>query len=321
MVDLESEHIKTPDNSRFGFLPVPGSSKGKAEKRLIFREVLFRRTLSLSAIVIIVLLICMFLTLVVSSMPSIKALGLKFIYGQTWDPVSDVFGALPFLVGTLITSALAIAISTPFALAIGLFLGEFYSKNWFSSFIQNAVELLAGIPSVIFGFWGIFILVPIVRSIEMKIGVLPYGVGILTASLVLSIMIIPFSASLIRLVITMVPVNLKEAAYALGATRFEVIRYIIIPYIRSGLTAGVLLALGRALGETMAVTMLIGNTQVIPKSIFQTGDTMASVIANQFTEATGKIYFSALIETGLLLFVITTIINIIGINIIKRFES
>lgn len=295
--------------------------EGKVVKSLMFREALFRKALLLSAIVIIIVLFCMFLTLLVSSLPSIKALGLKFIYGRTWDPVADEYGALPFLVGTLLTSGLALLISTPFALAIGLFLGEFYPKGWLSALIKNAVELLAGIPSVIFGFWGIFTIVPIVRNFEMKLGAPPYGVGILAASIILSIMIIPFSASLIRLVVSMVPVNLKEAAYSLGATRFEVVRYVTIPYIKSGLSAGVLLALGRALGETMAVTMLIGNTQIIPKSIFATGNTMASVIANQFTEATGKVYFSALIETGLLLFVVTTIINIIGINIIKRFEK
>ncbi len=294
--------------------------KEKVVKYLKFRESLYRKTLSLSAIFIIVLLSCIFLTLLVSSMPSIRAMGIKFIYGTTWDPVTDEYGALPFLIGTLMTAALALLISTPFALAIGLFLGEFYPTGWFSSIIKNAVELLAGIPSVIFGFWGLFTIVPFVRAIEMKVGIPPYGVGILSASILLSIMIIPFSASLIRLVISMVPSNLKEAAYALGATRFEVIRYIILPNIRSGMSAGILLALGRALGETMAVTMLIGNTQAIPKSIFDTGNSMASVIANEFTEATGKIYFSALIEIGLLLFVVTTVINIIGVNIIKRYK-
>jgi phosphate transport system permease protein len=295
--------------------------QAKLIQGLKIREAVFRKTLSISGIILIVLLSCMFLTLLVSSLPSIKALGWKFIYGKTWDPVSGEFGALSFLIGTLLTSTMALLISSPFSLTIGLFLGEYYPKGWVSSILKNAVELLAGIPSVVYGFWGIYFIVPVVRSLEMKIGVAPYGVGILTASLILSIMIIPYSASLIRLVVSMVPESLKEAAYSLGATRFEVIRFIIIPYIRSGLSAGILLALGRALGETMAVTMLIGNTQAIPKSIFDTSDTMASVIANQFTEATGNVYFSALIETGLLLFVVTTIINIIGRNIIKRFES
>lgn len=287
---------------------------------LHFREAVFRRALSLSAILIIVLLLSVFLTLLINSLPSIKALGVKFLYQKAWDPVSDEYGALPFLVGTLITSALALIISTPFALAIGIFLGEYYPKGFFSGIIKNAIELLAGIPSVILGFWGLFTIVPIVRALEMKVGAIPYGVGILTASIILAIMITPFSASLIRLVISMVPLHLKEAAYALGATRLEVIRFVIIPYVKSGISAGILLALGRALGETMAVTMLIGNTQMIPNSIFSTGNTMASVIANEFTEATGKVYFSALIEMGLVLFVVTTIINIIGVRIIKRFE-
>ena len=290
-------------------------------KNLNFREMIFRKTLSLSGIAIIVLLTSMFLTLLIFSFPSIKALGLKFIYGSTWNPVSDEYGALPFLVGTLMTSAIALIISTPFALAIGLFLGEYFTSGWFGSVIKNAIELLAGIPSVIFGFWGVVTIVPIVRNIEMKFGVIPYGVGILTASVVLAIMIIPFSASLIRLVVSMVPLHLKEAAYSLGATRFEVIRFVIIPYIKSGLSAGILLALGRALGETMAVTMLIGNTQIIPTGIFKTGNTMASVIANEFTEATGHIYYSALIETGLLLFIVTAIINFAGRKIIKNFET
>lgn len=287
---------------------------------LRFREAVFRKALSLSALLIIVLLLSVFLTLLINSLPSIKALGVKFLYQKAWDPVSDQYGALPFLIGTLITSALALIISTPFALAIGIFLGEYYPKGFFSGIIKNAIELLAGIPSVILGFWGLFTIVPIVRALEMKVGAIPYGVGILTASIILAIMITPFSASLIRLVISMVPLHLKEAAYALGATRLEVIRFVIIPYVKSGISAGILLALGRALGETMAVTMLIGNTQMIPNSLFSTGNTMASVIANEFTEATGKIYFSALIEMGLVLFVVTTIINIIGVRIIKRFE-
>jgi phosphate transport system permease protein len=289
-------------------------------KKLHFKEFVFHKTLTLSAILIIVLLLGIFLTLLISSLPSIKALGVKFIYNKAWNPVTDEYGAFPFMVGTIFTSVLAILISTPFAIAIGLFLGEYYPKGWISGIIKNAIELLAGIPSVILGFWGMYTIVPIIRAIELKVGATPYGVGILTASVILSIMIIPFSASLIRLVISMVPLHLKEAAYSLGATRFEVIRFVIIPYVRSGLSAGILLALGRALGETMAVTMLIGNTHIIPNGLFSTGNTMASVIANEFTEATGNVYFSALIEIGLVLFVVTTIINIIGVRIIKRFE-
>ena len=180
------------------------------------------------------------------------------------------------------------------------------------------MELLAGIPSVIYGFWGLFILVPLVRSIEIGLGVDPYGVGIFTASLILSVMIIPYSASLGREVIDLVPAEVKEAAYSLGATRFEVIRRVILPHARSGIFAGVLLALGRALGETMAVTMVIGNANFIPRSIFSPSNTMASVIANEFTEATENIHLSSLVEIGLLLLIVSAVVNIIGKYAIKR---
>lgn len=288
-------------------------------KRINFKEKAFKKTLALSAIIVVVILLAIFFTLLINSLPSLKAIGLKFFYQTTWDPVSDEFGALPFLVGTLLTSFLALVISTPFSIAVAIFLGEYYKKGPVAEIFKNIVDLLAGIPSVIYGFWGLFVLVPLVRELEMKLHVAPYGVGIFTSSVILAIMILPFSVSLSRQVISMVPSHLKEAAYSLGATRQEVITKIIIPYTKSGLFAGLLLALGRALGETMAVTMLIGNTHDLPTGIFSPGNTMASVIANEFTEATGSIYTSALIEMGLFLFVVATIINIIGKQIIKRF--
>lgn len=288
-------------------------------KRVTFNEKAFRTTLVLSAILILVILLAFFLTLMISSMPTIKSLGFSFITGSTWDPVGSNFGMLPFLLGTLITSFLALIIALPFSISVGISLGEFFKKGWVSAVFKNAVELLAGIPSVVYGFWGMFVLVPKIRTIELKLGITPYGVGIFTASLVLAIMILPYAVSLIRQVISMVPGHLKEAAYSLGATRYEVLRYVIIPYTRSGIFAGILLALGRALGETMAVTMLIGNTHDIPKSIFGPGDTMASVIANEFTEAVGDMHPSALIEMGMLLFIVTLVINLIGRKIINRF--
>lgn len=287
--------------------------------RINFKEKAFKKTLGLSAITVVVILIAIFFTLLVNSIPSIKAFGSKFFYDTTWDPVAEKFGALPFLVGTLLTSFLALIISTPFSIAVAIFLGEYYKKGLVSEIFKNVIDLLAGIPSVIYGFWGLFVLVPLVRVIELKLNVPPYGVGIFTSSVILSIMILPFSVSLSRQVISMVPGHLKEAAYSLGATRFEVITKIIIPYTKSGLFAGLLLALGRALGETMAVTMLIGNTHAIPTGIFSPGNTMASVIANEFSEATGKVYTSALIEMGLFLFVVATIINVFGKHVIKRF--
>jgi phosphate transport system permease protein len=284
-----------------------------------FKEKAFKKSLALSAIVAVVILLAIFFTLLINSLPSIKAFGAKFFYKTTWDPVADKFGALPFLVGTLLTSFLALIISTPFSIAVAIFLGEYYKNGPVAEVFKNIIDLLAGIPSVIYGFWGLFVLVPLVRELEMKLHVAPYGVGIFTSAVILAIMILPYSVSLSRQVISMAPSHLKEAAYSLGATRWEVISKIIIPYTKSGLFAGLLLALGRALGETMAVTMLIGNTHALPTGIFSPGNTMASVIANEFNEATGQVYTSALIEMGLFLFVVATIINIIGKQIIKRF--
>lgn len=288
-------------------------------KGINFKEKAFKKSLALSAIVAVIVLIAIFFTLLVNSLPSIKAFGAKFFYQTTWDPVSDKFGALPFLVGTLLTSFLALIISTPFSIAVAIFLGEYYKNGPIAEVFKNIIDLLAGIPSVIYGFWGLFVLVPLIRTLELKLHVAPYGVGIFTSAVILAIMILPYSVSLSRQVISMAPSHLKEAAYSLGATRFEVISKIILPYTKSGLFAGLLLALGRALGETMAVTMLIGNTHALPTGIFSPGNTMASVIANEFNEATGQVYTSALIEMGLFLFVVATIINIIGKQIIKRF--
>jgi len=282
------------------------------------KESAFRRVLYVAAIGIIILMAGMFLTLLVDSLPALRKLGIGFLYKQTWDPVSGEFGSLPFLVGTLATSFLALLISIPFSLAISIFLGEYFREGTASSFLKSAIDLLAGIPSVIYGFWALLVLVPLVRALQIKLGVPPFGVGVFTAAVVLAIMIIPYSAALGREVIQMVPADLKEAALSLGATRFEVIRKIVLPYARSGILAGTLLALGRAIGETMAVTMVIGNANAIPKSLFTPAITLASVIANEFAEATERVQVASLVEIGLLLFVVTTIINLIGRQIIKK---
>ncbi len=279
---------------------------------------LFKTTILIGALGVIVLLLAIFLSLLIYSMPSLKAFGIKFFLGKDWDPVNKTFGALPFLIGTFLTSFLALLFSMPMSLSISILLGEYLREGVISSTLRSLTELLAGIPSVIYGFWGLFVLVPLVRKLEIAIGAPPIGVGIFTASLILTIMIVPYSASLGREVIELVPHDIKEAAYSLGATRYEVIRHIIIPYARSGILAGILLSLGRAMGETMAVTMLIGNSNYIPKSIFSPGNTMASVIANEFTEATEKLHLSSLIEIGLSLLIITTIVGIIGRYIIKK---
>ena len=272
--------------------------------------------------ILVLIIIGVLVTLIQKSMPSIKSLGIGFLWGKVWDPVQNIYGAYPFLIGTLLTSFTALIISIPFSYAIAIYLGEYNQKGWLSDLLKNAIELIAAVPSIIYGFWGIFVLVPIVRSLEIKLGVAPYGVGICTSSLVLAVMIIPYSASLGITLIRMVPSPLKEGAYALGATRFEVIRTVVLPFTRTGLFAGVLLSLGRALGETMAVTMLIGNTSAIGNSFkeifFGPSNTMASVIANEFNEADHDLYVSALIELGLVLFFVTVVVNLIGKRVISK---
>ncbi len=280
-------------------------------------EIIFNYSIKLSAITIVVLLLAVFFTLVFSSLPSVREFGLKFFFGEVWDISAEKFGALPFLVGTLLTAFLSLLISIPFSISISLFLGEYCKECTFSVFLRSSIEVLAGIPSVIYGLWGLFFLIPFVRYLESVVGVTPHGVGIFASSLILAIMIIPFSASMGREVIALVPSELKEAAYSLGATKFEVIKNIVIPYARSGIFAGIMLSMGRAIGETMAVTMLIGNSNFLPTGIFSPANTMASVIANEFAEATG-ITASSLIYIGLVLFLVTMFLNIIGIYVIRK---
>jgi len=298
---------------------VKGIKRIQRSHRQIKAENVFRKTIILVALAMVVLVMGILLTLILQSVLSVKATGIGYLWGKTWDPVRDIFGAYPFILGTILTSFLALFISIPFSFAVAIFLGEYYPKGWLPNLLKNTVELIAAVPSVIYGFWGLAVLVPIVRVFETKIGVQPIGLGIFTSSLILAVMIIPYAASLGQSMIKMVPSNLKEAAYSLGATRWEVIRSVILPYTKSGLFAGILLSLGRALGETMAVTMVIGNTSLIPKSIFAPGNTMASVIANEFTEADHPVYLSALIELGLVLFLVTVVINMIGKRLTKQF--
>lgn len=285
----------------------------KSEKR-------FAHFLSFFAYLVVALLSGIFITLLIAAWPSVKVFGFSFFITRLWNPVTEQFGSLPFLVGTLITSFLALLISIPFSVAISVFLGEYFKEGALSSFLKSSIEVLAGIPSVIYGLWGLFILVPIVREMQMKLGVPGEGVGIFSSSLILAIMVIPYAASIGREVISLAPADLKEAAFSLGATRYEVVKKIVLPYARSGIIAGVLLSLGRALGETMAVTMLIGNRNSIPHSIFDPANTMASVIANEFTEATTTVYVASLINIALVLFLVTMAVNLIGTYIVKKFS-
>lgn len=274
--------------------------------------------LRILAVFVIVLVIGVGYVLVDGSAESRQQFGFSFLTSSEWDPVMDSYGALPFIVGSLVTAFLALLISLPFSLSIALYLGEFFQRGKLSGLFTSLVELLAGIPSVIYGFWALYYLVPVVRWLQEKLDLPPMGVGIFSASLILAIMIIPFSASIAREVIRMVPRGLKEAGYALGATRFEVIRDIVLPVGKSGIFAGIMLSLGRALGETMAVTMVIGNSNYMPTSIFDPANTIASLVANEFAEADTSLYLSSLVQLGLVLFVMTGIINFAGKMIIRR---
>ena len=240
---------------------------------------------------------------------------LNFLTSSDWDYTegAERYGALSFITGTLMTTLLALIFCIPFSLPVALFVGEYFKGSKIATALSTITDLLAGIPSIIYGLWGFYTLRPIIMSLNIS----PHGSGVLTASLVLAIMIVPYAASLSAEFIKMVPNDLKEGAYSLGATRAEVVRKIIFPVAGSGIFSSYVLAIGRALGETMTVTMLIGNTNNIPNSITSTGNSMASIIANQFGEA-DDLRLSSLIAIGLILFLITAIINMIGKIMIKR---
>lgn len=239
----------------------------------------------------------------------------QFLFSSEWNYTdgNEAYGALPFITGTLLTTLLALLFCIPFSLPVALFVGEYYKGTKIANALSTVTDLLAGIPSIIYGLWGFYTLRPVI----IWLGISDEGSGILTASLVLAIMIVPYAASLSAEFIKMVPNDLKEGAYSLGATRLKVIKSVVIPVAGPGVFSAYVLAIGRALGETMTVTMLIGNTNGLPSSITSTGNTMASIIANQFGEADG-LRLSALIAIALVLFLITAVINMIGKILIKR---
>lgn len=277
------------------------------------KDKIFKALLLTASCLILLLTAGVVYALVSQSLDAFSTFGLfNFISSTHWDSVNNNFGALPFITGTLITSLLALLFCIPFSLSIALFNGEYFKNTKLASIVSSIVDLLAGIPSIVFGLWGFYVL----RPVLIDLGVSEQGFGILLASIILAIMIIPYASSLSTEFISMVPNELKEGAYSLGATKLEVIRTVSLPVSISGITAAYVLALGRALGETMAVTMLIGNTNNIPAGIRDTGNTMASIIANQFGEADG-LKLSSLMAIGLLLFLITAGINFVAKSIMK----
>jgi phosphate transport system permease protein len=300
--------------------PPPARSRTTTERNLGDR--LFRLLTTGLAASILVVLMAIAVQLAITATPAVRTFGLGFVTGTDWDPVRDHYGALPFIFGTIVSSLLALAISVPVALGVAVFLTELAPQKVRGP-AAFFVELLAAIPSVVYGLWGVFVVAPVLREhvepwLESKLGFLPFfrgpsqGIGMLAASIILALMILPTISSVAREVLKSVPTTLKEGALALGATRWEMLRGVVLPFARSGIIGAIILGLGRALGETMAVTMVIGNRAEISSSLFAPSYTMASVIANEFTEATGDLYVAALAEVALLLFVVTLLLNVVA---------
>lgn len=292
------------------------------DKKTLSGDAVFKGVIMTLAASIIVILLIMLFEMVKESLPSLQKFGWRFIIGREWDAVQGQFGALDFLYGSVVSSILAILLATPLSVGAALFITDI-APHRVGSIIAPVIELLAAIPSVIYGLWGVLVMAPwLQKSIQPwlidHLGFIPffqgapYGVSMLAAVFILMIMIIPIITSITKEVLLAVPVSQKEAAYALGATRWEMVRMALIPYARSGVLGAVILGLGRAVGETMAVTMVIGNTPQISLSLLSPAYTMPSVIANEFAETTSKLHASALMEVGLILLVVTLLINVLA---------
>ncbi|MBI5575965.1 MAG: phosphate ABC transporter permease subunit PstC [Deltaproteobacteria bacterium] len=295
------------------------------------KDLIFEKTTAFFAFGVLFLAVLLLALLVRESLPAIKKFGASFLLTKTWDPVAEDFGALTFIYGTIVSSFIALLIAVPLAVGSAIFINEF-APDWLKTPVAFLAELLAAIPSVIYGLWGIFVLVPVLRDFLMTpaaeyLGWIPfftgpvYGPSMLAAGVLLSIMIIPFILSVSREVLATVPRLQKEAVLSLGGTHWEMIRIVIGQHCVPGIFGATILGLGRALGETMAVTMVIGNRPDILLSVFQPGYSMAAVIANEFTEATGEIYLAALVEIGLVLFLLTFVVNLAAKWILKTMVS
>src|SRR6202521_1559408 len=312
---------------------LPRLSAAKS-RRGVVGDFAFRNLTFFFALFVLLILGGVIVALVEGAVPALRAFGVSFLFTEVWNPVTERFGALAPIYGTLVTSAIAMLFAVPLGLLIAFFLTEL-CPQWLRRPIGIAIELLAGIPSIIYGIWGLFIFAPFLQATLQPflintlgnvpgIGALfagpPYGIGILTSGLILAIMVLPFVTSITRDVFEAVPSVLKEAAYGLGCTRWEVVRNVVLPYARVGVLGGIMLGLGRALGETMAVTFVIGNAHRISASILAPGTTISATIANEFTEAVGDLYTSALIALGLLLFAITLVVLAIARYLLLQLE-
>jgi phosphate transport system permease protein len=314
--------------------PAQGLSRAAVLRRLRVGDAVFRVLTRSGALAVLALLGGVIFSLIVGAMPALSKFGFSFITTEVWNPVTDEFGGIAPIYGTIVTSIIAMVIAVPIGLLVALFLTELCPPVLRRP-IGTTIELLAGIPSIIYGIWGLFVFAPFLQQYVQPalIGAFgnvpilstlfegpPYGIGVLTASLILAIMVLPFITAISRDVFDAVPPVLKEAAYGVGCTTWEVFRNVVLPYTRVGVIGGIMLALGRALGETMAVTFVIGNAHRISASILAPGTTISATIANEFTEAVGDIYTSALIALGLVLFVITFIVLAAARYMLLRIE-
>lgn len=312
---------------------MPATANRAARAKSLVRADKRFRILTLAAVIaVIVIFIGMFLALAIGSAPALRTFGFGFFTSDDWDPVQELFGGRPAIVGTLVTSALAMLIATPVGIGIAIFLTELCPR-FLRGPVGIAIELLAGIPSIIFGIWGFFVFAPwFQRTIEQDLIDIfapvpflnelfagpPFGIGILTASIILAVMILPFIAAITRDVFLIVPPVLKEAAYGLGCTRWEVVRSVVLPFSKTGVVGGAMLALGRALGETMAVTFVVGNAHKLHSSLLAPGTTISAAIANEFTEAVGELYYSSLLALGLFLMFVTFVVLAIAQVLLGR---
>lgn len=303
-------------------------------RRQSLADFIFKSATRVCALLVLGLLLAIIASLILGAMPAIRAFGFGFFTSSEWDPVAQKFGAVVPMVGTIVTSIVALLIAVPISLGIALFLTEL-SPKILKGPLGTAIELLAAIPSIIYGMWGLFVFAPVFAKygepwLNHYIGGLPYvgvlfrgppmGIGVLTAGLILAIMVIPFIAAVMRDVFEVVPPMLKESAYGLGATTWEVFWNVVIPHTKTGVVGGIMLGLGRALGETMAVTFVIGNAHDLNASLLMPGNTISSTMANEFTEAVGELYTSSLIELGLILFLITFVVLAIAKILLQRMK-
>jgi phosphate transport system permease protein len=309
-----------------------GARRGRAGS---IGDAVFRALTFLFALLVLLILGGVIVALIDGAIPALRTFGFSFVFTEVWNPVTEKFGALAPIYGTLVTSAIAMLVGIPVAFGVAVFITEI-CPLWLKRSLATMIELLAAIPSIIYGIWGLFVFAPFVQqyiqpNLIDSLGQIPgfgalfagppLGIGILTAGFILAIMVLPFISSIMRDVFETVPAILKESAYGLGATRSEVVRQIVLPYTRIGVVGGIMLGLGRALGETMAVTFVIGNAHRISVSILQPGTTISATLANEFTEAVGDLYLSSLIALGLILFVITFVVLAIAKLMLLRLQK